>query len=134
MKQGQVKQWETLLAMADSELLTYKRLLKEINSEIKTMVDSGGFNVARIREKKSLAAYYQEYIGNFEREVSKINAQLQSFNEPKKIGRPSIGKSRPVKITLPEEDWIQIEQAIESGEYNSYAEYFRNLHEERERV
>lgn len=46
-----------------------------------------------------------------------------------KIGRPSIGKSRPVKITLSDSDWEHIDKLVETGRVKSYAEYFRDLHE-----
>ncbi|AJE54162.1 hypothetical protein [Paenibacillus polymyxa] len=45
-----------------------------------------------------------------------------------KIGRPTIGKPRQVKITLPDSDWQHIEALIASGRVASYAEYFRDLH------
>lgn len=46
-----------------------------------------------------------------------------------KMGRPSLGVGKPVKITLPEEDWTKIEQMIEQGHANSVADYFRQLHQ-----
>lgn len=45
------------------------------------------------------------------------------------MGRPRIGLSRQVKITLPEWEWVAIEQSIDKGEYASLAAYFRELHE-----
>lgn len=44
-------------------------------------------------------------------------------------GRKRIGVKRPVSITLPEEDWEQIERLIKSGHCKSYADYFRSLHD-----
>lgn len=45
------------------------------------------------------------------------------------MGRPKIGVSRQVKITLPEWDWVEIEQSIDKSEYPSLSAYFRELHE-----
>lgn len=45
-----------------------------------------------------------------------------------KIGRPSLGVGRPVKITLPEEDWCKIEKLVDQGHAASVADYFRQLH------
>ncbi|MEK8210598.1 hypothetical protein NST41_33935 [Paenibacillus sp. FSL L8-0696] len=45
------------------------------------------------------------------------------------MGRPRIGVSRQVKITLPEWDWVEIEQLIDRNEYGSMAAYFRSLHD-----
>lgn len=47
----------------------------------------------------------------------------------KGAGRPKIGLKRPVSITLPEEDWQQIDRLVQSGHCKSYADYFRRLHE-----
>lgn len=44
------------------------------------------------------------------------------------MGRPVIGVGKPVKITLPEEDWKKIEQLIEYGHVKSVSDYFRQLH------
>ncbi|MGW9441000.1 hypothetical protein [Streptomyces sp. NPDC055607] len=44
-------------------------------------------------------------------------------------GRPSKGKYRSVGMTLPVNDWGFINKLVEKGEYSSYAEYFRHLHE-----
>lgn len=50
------------------------------------------------------------------------------------MGRPRIGVSRQVKITLPEWDWVEIEQVIDRGEYGSMAAYFRHLHDKEQSV
>lgn len=45
-----------------------------------------------------------------------------------KMGRPSLGVGRSVKITLPEEDWCKIEKLVDQGHAASVADYFRQLH------
>jgi len=45
------------------------------------------------------------------------------------VGRPKIGVRRQVKMTLPAEDWYQIEASVLSGSASSIADYFRQLHE-----
>jgi hypothetical protein len=44
-------------------------------------------------------------------------------------GRKSIGVKKPVSITLPQEDWEDIDNLIKAGEFKSYADYFRTLRE-----
>lgn len=44
-------------------------------------------------------------------------------------GRPKIGKYRSVGMTLPDQAWGFIDELIDTGQYNSYIEYFRHLHE-----
>jgi len=58
---------------------------------------------------------------------------LQNSAEVSRVGRPKIGVRRPVKITLPEEDWEIVEQAIASGSAGSLSDYFRQLHEKSKR-
>lgn len=43
-------------------------------------------------------------------------------------GRPQIGVRKQIKMTLPKEDWDQIEQLIENEHAESFADYFRQLH------
>ncbi|MEK5257657.1 hypothetical protein NST74_29865 [Paenibacillus sp. FSL F4-0125] len=54
---------------------------------------------------------------------------MKSTSSESVMGRPRIGVSRQVKLTLPEWDWVEIEQLIDRGEYNSLSAYFRELHE-----
>lgn len=42
-------------------------------------------------------------------------------------GRPSLGKKKPVSITLEESEWAQIDELIKKAEFKSYADYFRFL-------
>lgn len=44
-------------------------------------------------------------------------------------GRPPIGIQRQVKLTLPPEDWKQIEKILENKEADSLSDYFRQLHQ-----
>lgn len=54
--------------------------------------------------------------------------KLPTLNEFVKTGRPTIGVARRVAITLPEQDWKQIEETIAEGHVKSYSEYFREVH------
>ena len=42
-------------------------------------------------------------------------------------GRPKIGSSRTVRITLPDQYWERIDEEIERGTVNKQAEFFRLL-------
>lgn len=118
-----------MLDRVEIELSNYKRLLKEINASIKTMVASGKFTPADIKEKKETAVMYKQFIKKCDQDIAMITSEMERIGEPKKIGRPSIGKARTVKITLPEEDWKHIDQLVASKRVNSNAEYFRSLHD-----
>lgn len=126
--------WQNMLDYINREIQTFEKKLKLSEQKVKAMVESGKFDIVDLKIEKDSVEMYRGFIKKSKSDIAEITARIAKENEPKKIGRPSIGKARPVKITLPEEDWKQIEQAIQSGEYNSYAEYFRNLHEEKERV
>ncbi|APO48543.1 hypothetical protein BS614_30975 (plasmid) [Paenibacillus xylanexedens] len=43
-------------------------------------------------------------------------------------GRKKMGQSKPLRINLPENEWAKIDQEIADGTYESYADYFRRLH------
>lgn len=45
-------------------------------------------------------------------------------------GRKRIGEKRQVSITLPDSEWEMIDKMLEVGQYSSYSEYFRTLHEQ----
>lgn len=44
-------------------------------------------------------------------------------------GRPQIGIQKQVKLTLPPEDWEQIQKLIEDKQAESMSDYFRQLHQ-----
>ncbi|KGP85286.1 MULTISPECIES: hypothetical protein [unclassified Paenibacillus] len=46
-------------------------------------------------------------------------------------GRKKMGQSKPLRINLPENEWAKIDQEIAAGTYESYADYFRRLHNEK---
>lgn len=57
-------------------------------------------------------------------ELVKKNEELQ-----KKIGgRPSLGVTKKVSVTLPQEDWDKIKDLIAHEHVESFSEYFRELH------
>lgn len=43
-------------------------------------------------------------------------------------GRKKMGQSKALRINLPENEWAKIDKEIEEGTYESYADYFRRLH------
>lgn len=45
-----------------------------------------------------------------------------------KQGRPSLGVTRKVSITLTEDEWVQIWKWQDEGHFASLSEYFRGLH------
>lgn len=46
----------------------------------------------------------------------------------KKVGRPKIGVSRALRITLPQEEWDRIDKLVGDEQVSSQAEYFRLAH------
>jgi len=66
-------------------------------------------------------------------ELTKVSMQLVDYDKSRVKsgvkGRPSIGKGKPVKITLPDEDWQHIDDLMAQGRVKSYADYFRSLHD-----
>lgn len=46
------------------------------------------------------------------------------------IGRPSLGVTKKVSVTLREEDWEKIQELIQNGHAASFSDYFRQIHNE----
>jgi formate-dependent nitrite reductase cytochrome c552 subunit len=43
------------------------------------------------------------------------------------VGRPSLGITKKVSVTLPIEEWVKIEEAIELGHASSVSDYLRQM-------
>lgn len=86
-----------------------------------------------IKQAAQLHADYFEYDQNpkkFMKEYQeRINKVENRGGKREGAGRKSIGVKKPVSITLPQEDWDEIDNLIKAGEFKSYAEYFRSLRE-----
>jgi ribosomal protein L37AE/L43A len=59
--------------------------------------------------------------------------ECQSIFKPsmivnEKLGRPSIGVTKKVSITLPAGEWEEIDEIISNGHASSRSEYFRLMH------
>ena len=58
--------------------------------------------------------------------LSVLNRYLLNFPEKKPVGRPSVGKTKRVALTLPEELWDRIDEEKESKDL-SLAALFREI-------
>lgn len=58
-------------------------------------------------------------------DVGEYKLQHGGFREG--AGRPSLGVTKKVSITLPEEIWLKIEQDIELEDFKSKSAYLRNV-------
>jgi hypothetical protein len=64
------------------------------------------------------------------KEDGKIEIQIPRGGKREGAGsKTSIGITKKVSVTLPEEEWIKINKWIECGKFHSYSEYFRTAHE-----
>lgn len=61
----------------------------------------------------------------FKQESAKYKVQHGGFREG--AGRPSLGITKKVSITLPEEIWSKIEEDIVLSDLKSQSAYLRNL-------
>lgn len=58
-------------------------------------------------------------------EITEYKVQHGGFREGS--GRPSLGVTKKVSITLPEEIWLKVEQDIELTDSKTQSAYLRNL-------
>lgn len=61
----------------------------------------------------------------FKEEVAEYKVQHGGFREG--AGRPSLGITKKVSITLPDEIWTKIEKDIELSDSKTQSAYLRNL-------
>lgn len=53
---------------------------------------------------------------------------MEKRKNKKGAGRPKIGVSRALRITLPEEEWERIDKLVEEDLVKTQSEYFRLAH------
>lgn len=104
-------------------------LEKELNERRVQLLEEMN-NLLYIRPDAAISVDYKR----MSKEYSSVTDQLKQVqddlkNKKYQVGRPPIGVGKPVKITLPEEDWKEIEERIASGQASNYADYFRQLHQ-----
>jgi hypothetical protein len=56
-----------------------------------------------------------------------MSMQNNNENEGLKVGRPSLGVTKKVSITLPEEVWDKLDSILEQSECRSRSELFREI-------
>lgn len=75
----------------------------------------------------------KEYYDNLEKEIIELREILknggQNARKYASSGRPSLGITKKVSVTLPEDDWTKISELIENKHVGSFSEYFRNVHQ-----
>lgn len=70
----------------------------------------------------------KQYV-SLSRELDAVRIKIEAEKIGAKVGRPQIGVGKPVKITLPEDEWQKISTIVENGHASSVADYFRQLHQ-----
>lgn len=72
----------------------------------------------------------EDEFSEVEREASelqrKINESLE-VEKKNKMGRPSLGITKKVSITLPPESWEWIDETVEYGHASSRSDFFRQV-------
>lgn len=94
------------------------RLLETMNNMLYINADA-----SRTDQYKKLQKEYNDVTER----LDIVNGVLEERKNQQ--GRPQIGVGKPVKITLPPEDWQKIQEHIENGHAANYADYFRQLHQ-----
>jgi hypothetical protein len=121
--------YQRALKSLQQDYAKYKQLLKTANGIIKRINDSGDIDAVELKAQKDDAKRYREFIADLKKTIRELEEKMVREVEPGKMGRPSIGTARAVKITLPDEDWAHIDRLVASKRVSSVAEYFRSLHD-----
>ncbi|MEN1990814.1 hypothetical protein [Paenibacillus hubeiensis] len=94
------------------------RLLEEMNNMLYAKHDA-----QYTKEYEEAQTMYRSLL----RRITEVQDQIKI--SAGRVGRPGIGIGKVVKMTLPEEDWKKIESLVKNGHASSYADYFRQLHQ-----
>jgi hypothetical protein len=107
------------LKSLESELISKRiRLLESMNNMLYIRNDA-----QYTKEYEEASTMYRSLL----RRIEQVQEQIKVSTG--RVGRPGIGIGKPVKITLPEEDWQKISTIVENGHASSVADYFRQLHQ-----
>lgn len=73
----------------------------------------------------------EEVLADLENQWRRLKRELDQLSkeDKPKMGRPSIGVTKKVSITLPATEWERIADLKENNHIESISEHFRNLHE-----
>lgn len=126
---GNIEHFQRALVSVQQECKQYKRQLKEENAIIKRITESEDFDVSELKVHKDTAKMYRGFVSKLTKTARELEDKIAREIEPGKMGRPSIGTPRAVKITLPDEDWAHIDRVVAAKRVSSVADYFRSLHD-----
>lgn len=124
-----IEYFQRALKGLQQDSVKYKKLLKTENEIIKRINDSGDIDAEQLKVHKDDAKRYRGFIADLKKSIRELEEKIAREVEPGKMGRPSIGTARAVKITLPDEDWAHIDRVVAAKRVSSVADYFRSLHD-----
>lgn len=114
------------------EIKSLREKRKDLNLLIKQLYASKitGDNFKQVADKiyelereRDLNLDRSEELWNY---LNKLREE-EYLKKKKEIGRPAIGETRKVSVTLPNSYWKKIDQLIEHGHYASRSELFREM-------
>lgn len=106
---------------------------EEDDESLITAIDAGGYNKFQTLEEKVIEIKEDKKQKNMikkkETKIKEGQITLSLRGGAREgAGRPSLGVKKAVSITLPQEEWDEIDYLIQvKNEFKSYADYFRYL-------
>lgn len=68
-----------------------------------------------------------DFLVGYDKHVLCAECRVKAFAPPKSIGRPPLGVTKKVSITVPQDDWDWVDGCVKTGLASNQSELFRKL-------
>jgi hypothetical protein len=95
---------------------------EQLETELIALAEKNGLGYEKVNEMLE-----QLYIPPYKYDLLPEHLKHSNSAKKEKMGRPSLGVTKKVSITLPSDVWEKIEQEIKDQDLKSMSAYFREL-------
>jgi hypothetical protein len=95
---------------------------EQLEKDFMALAEKNGLDLEKVNEMLE-----QLYIPPYKYDLLPEHLRHSNSAKREKLGRPSLGVTKKVSITLPSDVWERIEKEIQDQELKSMSAYFREL-------
>jgi hypothetical protein len=95
---------------------------EQLETDFMVLAEKNGLSLEKVNEMLE-----QLYIPPYKYDLLPEHLRHSNSAKKEKMGRPSLGVTKKVSITLPSDVWEKIEKEIQDQELKSMSAYFREL-------
>jgi archaellum component FlaC len=101
----------------------------KVNDMLGAKIEEYANAVDKLEIGKSFDEQYK-IVQALSEEIKELESQYEQVMNSRSVGRPKIGVTKKVSITLPQKEWNIIDDLVHNGHFKSISEYFRELYKE----